>query len=117
MRTTGQVDQNISALQTPFSDEDRRILTAGFPRVSPRFCRMCGACDGACPHGLAVSDLVRVAMYSEGYGDAGLARSQLESIPEIRRRASCHRCGRCTVVCANGVAIRERVMKAQEILT
>lgn len=116
MQSIEQVDQNVAALQRPLSDEDRGSLVASLPYVSPRFCRMCGTCDGACPHGLAVSDLVRVAMYLEGYQDRALARFQLESIPAPRRRGSCHNCSHCPVVCPNGVAVRDRVLKAQELL-
>ena len=81
METIQQLEQNIKALQRPLSEEDRRSLIADLRYVSPRFCRMCGSCDGACPNGLAVSDLVRVAMYLEGYRNAGLARHQMEAIP------------------------------------
>lgn len=115
MQSAEQLDQNIAALQQPLSEEDRRSLTASLPHVSPRFCRMCGACDGACARGLAVSDLVRVAMYLEGYQDLGLARLQLESIAAPRRRGSCHDCPHCSVVCPNGVAVRDRMLKAQEL--
>ncbi|MBE0544260.1 MAG: aldo/keto reductase [Verrucomicrobia bacterium] len=117
MQSAEQLDENIAALQQPLSEEDRRRLTASLSHVSPRFCRMCGACDAACPNGLAISDLVRVAMYLEGYRDPGLARLQLESIPTPRRRVSCHGCAQCSVVCPNGVAVRDRILKAQEIMT
>jgi uncharacterized protein len=116
MQSVEQLDQNIAALQQPLSEEDRRRLTASLLHVSPRFCRMCGACDGACPNGLAVSDLVRVAMYLEGYRDPGLARLHLESIPAPHRRVSCDGCARCSVACPNGVAVRDRILKAQELV-
>ena len=116
MQSTEQLDQNIAALQQPLSEEDRRRLTASLRHVSPRFCRMCGACDGACPHGLAVSDLVRVAMYLEGYRDPGLARLHLEFIPAPHRRVWCDGCARCSVACPNGVAVRDRILKAQELV-
>jgi aryl-alcohol dehydrogenase-like predicted oxidoreductase len=116
MQSTEQLDQNIAALQQPLSEEDRRRLTASLLHVSPRFCRMCGACDGTCPNGLAVSDLVRVAMYLEGYRDPGLARFHLESIPAPRRRLSCDGCAHCSVACPNGVAVRDRILKAQELV-
>ena len=116
MQSTDQLDQNIAALQQPLSEEDRRRLTASLLQVSPRFCRMCGACDDTCPHGLAVSDLVRVAMYLEGYRDPALARFHLKSIPAPRRRRSCDGCPHCSVTCPNGVAVRDRILKAQELV-
>jgi hypothetical protein len=116
MESIKQLEQNIGALQRPLSEDDRHNLIADLRYVSPRFCRMCGNCDGACPNGLAVSDLVRVAMYLEGYRDAGLALHQLEAIPAPQRRMACHLCESCSVHCPNGVAVRDRVLKARELV-
>ncbi|HYG34955.1 MAG TPA: hypothetical protein VEC99_09235, partial [Clostridia bacterium] len=81
-----------------------------------RFCRMCGECRGTCPNGLAVSDLVRVAMYSEGYGNKELARHHFEAIPAAQRRSVCDLCSECSVHCRNGVAVRERILRAQQVV-
>jgi hypothetical protein len=116
MAMVEHVEENAAALQRPLSDEDRAVLKAQLALVSPRFCRMCGYCDGRCPHGLAISDLVRVAMYAEGYLDQGLARAHLAAIPAAHRRYSCDTCESCSVLCPNGVAIRDRVGRARELL-
>jgi len=116
MSTVGQVEQNVAALQQPLSDEDRKVLKRLTAYTSPRFCRMCGACDGRCPQGLAISDLVRVAMYAEGYRDLDVARDHFEAIPAAQRRISCQDCQACSVHCPNGVAIRDRIRRVQELL-
>lgn len=116
MTTVEQVEQNVMALQHPLSDEDRNVLKAQVAYTSPRFCRMCGACDGRCPQGLAISDLVRTAMYAEGYGDLHLARDHFAAIPAAQRRTSCQDCQACSVHCPNGVAIRDRIRRVQELL-
>jgi len=116
MSSVEQVEQNVAALQRPFSEEDRRILNELTVWASPRFCRMCGVCDGRCRNGLAVSDLIRTAMYADGYGDLSLARTQLAAIPSEQRRASCDNCNDCSIHCPNGVAIRDRIRRAMKLL-
>ena len=69
MKTIEQIEQNVSAIKTPFTEQDRKILQTLFAYNSSRFCRMCGVCVGKCPKGLFVSELVRTAMYIEGYSD------------------------------------------------
>jgi len=114
METVEQVEQNVAAVKQSLSEKDRELLQAMVYYNSPRFCRMCGSCEGKCPKGLAVSDLIRTAMYAEGYRDLSLARSNFLSIPEKSRRISCHECERCSVLCPNGVAIQERICKIKE---
>jgi uncharacterized protein len=82
MNSIEQLEQNAAALQRPFSEEDREILKNLYSYNSSRFCRMCGTCEGKCPNGLAVSDLVRSSMYKEGYRDEQLARFNISLIPE-----------------------------------
>jgi len=117
MDTIAKVEQNAAALQTPLSEQDRSVLQTQRSYASPRFCRMCGACDGKCPNHLAVSDLVRSAMYADGYADLRMARSQFAAIPDRQRRVACQDCIQCTVQCPNGVAIRDRIQKAQKLLS
>jgi len=116
MKTIAHVEQNVSALRTTLSDADRETLKSQLAFTSARFCRMCGTCDGRCAGGLAVNDVVRSVMYAEGYSDLAMARSHFAAIPEEQRRMACHNCTQCTVHCPKGVAIRERMQRAMELL-
>ncbi len=116
MTTTEQVEGNTAAIKFSLSEADRQKLQALYPFNSPRFCRMCGACDGKCPKGLAISDLVRTAMYVDGYKDIYLARSNFLLIPEKNRRIYCDQCEHCTVVCPNDIAIQERICSVRRWL-
>ncbi len=115
MRNPEQVQQNVAALGQPFNPKDRDALQKKMAYTSARFCHMCGACAGGCPQGLAVSDLVRVAMYAEGYRDMARARRELAAIPEGRRRVECRHCGSCDIACPNGVDIPGRLGRVQEL--
>jgi len=116
MQTVEQVEQNVAALKQPFSNEDLNTLQSLFAFTSARFCRLCGACSGQCRHNLAVSDLVRVAMYAEGYRDLNRARVHFTAIPPAQRQFVCDDCESCTVHCPNGVAIRERIRCARDLV-
>jgi predicted aldo/keto reductase-like oxidoreductase len=116
MKTAEEVEQNAAAIQQSFSEEDRKTLQAMTAYNSGRFCRMCGSCEGKCPQGLAVSDLVRTAMYAEGYRDLNLARANVALIPEKNRRITCWNCKHCTVICPNGVAVKQQILKADTYL-
>ena len=117
MNTIEQVEQNVAAIKQPFSEADQDMLRSLAAYNTQRFCRMCGACNGKCPNGLAVSDLVRTAMYVDGYKDVHRARSSMMSIPVENRQICCRQCDTCLVHCPNGVAVRDRICNVQAWLT
>jgi heterodisulfide reductase subunit C len=77
---------------------------------------MCGSCSGQCPKGLPVSDVIRYASYSDGYGQFQLARESFLSLPAEIRSVRCSDCATCAVRCPNGVRVTERLRVAQELL-
>jgi heterodisulfide reductase subunit C len=84
--------------------------------ISPLYCRMCGSCSGRCPKGLPVSDVIRFASYSDGYGQFQLARESFLSLPAEIRAVRCSDCATCAVSCPNGVRVTDRLRAAQELL-
>jgi predicted aldo/keto reductase-like oxidoreductase len=110
-----QLDQNVLAMAAPYTEEDRQTLGAHLEEIRPLYCRMCGTCDGACPRGLPVSDLVRFVTYVEGYGRFRMGQAGFERLPAQLRRVRCEDCSSCAVSCPNGVDVRERVGRAQEL--
>lgn len=116
MTKPDQVDQNAAAIKQKLSEEDRIKLKSMYSYNSRRFCRMCGACDGKCPEGLSVSDLIRTAMYIESYKDINLAKSNLLLIREKNRQIACNNCENCDIICPNGVTIKERISTVKKWL-
>ncbi len=88
---------------------------AQIEHVRPLYCRMCGRCDGNCPQGLPVADMLRYLTYAEGYGQFALGRNKFLALPEDVRAVRCGDCSRCAVECPHGVRISERLSRAQEI--
>ncbi len=112
MTDTDQLLENLQAMSGQYSEADGRLLAAYTDTIRPVLCRMCGACDGKCPYGTRVSGIVRSVMYAEAYGnyEQGLAA--------FRRSAGtgrCSECAECRVGCPNGVAIAERMRRAERL--
>jgi predicted aldo/keto reductase-like oxidoreductase len=115
MRDREALAENMRVMAEPLRPEEEKLLGAQLGQVGPLVCRMCGSCDGACPQGLPVADLVRYVMYAEGYGDYRMGRAHFDALPGRLRTLRCTDCGQCAVRCPNGVHVRERVTLAHEI--
>jgi len=116
MTDSDQLDDNVRAMAQPFSAADEKLLARQLAYIGPRYCRMCGSCGGVCDKGVPVSDVLRFLTYAEGYGQFPLARERFLELPEHVRAIRCEDCATCSVDCPNGVHVRERVSRAQEIL-
>ncbi|MCX6619676.1 MAG: aldo/keto reductase, partial [Acidobacteria bacterium] len=69
-----QLDENARVMGSAFGAGDEKLLLSKLDFLTPRYCRMCNGCDGACPKGLPVSDVLRYLTYAEGYGQFALGR-------------------------------------------
>lgn len=116
IKDADQLEEDFSAMAAPFSDKDRQVLAAQMDLIRPLYCRMCGSCDGLCPRGMKVSDVLRCLSYTDGYGEFALARENYQSLPEQVRSIRCSDCSECAVKCPNGVRVAERLIRAQELL-
>jgi uncharacterized protein len=116
MTNSDQLDGNLRAMAEPFTPKDEALLTTQLASIGPSYCRMCGSCGGACEKGVPVPDLLRVLTYAEGYGEFALARERFREIPQPARDVRCADCASCSFTCAHGVAVRDTLARAQEIL-
>jgi aryl-alcohol dehydrogenase-like predicted oxidoreductase len=111
-----QLDENFRAMSEPFTGKDQGLLAAQLAMISPLYCRMCGNCRGVCERGVPVSDTLRFLTYAEGYREFALARGRFLELPEQVRQIRCAECQSCSVSCPNGVEVRSRLIRAQELL-
>jgi predicted aldo/keto reductase-like oxidoreductase len=110
-----QLLENLRAMSEPYTNRDEALLAAQTALIAPTYCRMCGACSGVCEKGVPVPDVLRFLTYAEGYGQFALARERFMEMPEQTRAVKCSGCDSCSVNCQNGVRVRERVSRAQEL--
>jgi uncharacterized protein len=111
-----QLDENLRAMAEPYTDKDEQLLDQRLASISPTYCRMCGSCGGVCDKGVPVPDMLRFMTYVEGYGQFAMAREKFLELPAQVREIRCSDCGSCSVQCPHGVQVRDRVMRAQELL-
>jgi predicted aldo/keto reductase-like oxidoreductase len=71
------------------------------------YCQHCRRCLPGCPKGLPLPDLMRAYMYAYGYRNLGLARDLLQELDVPAD--SCRSCEACTVRCAKGFDVADRV--------
>jgi len=112
MMDMDQLEENLKAMSGNFSEQDARLLAAYTDAVRPLLCRMCGGCDGQCPYGTPVGDVVRAVMYAESYGSYEMG---LETFRRSGGALCCTDCRTCTVNCLNGVRVPERMRRAQQL--
>jgi predicted aldo/keto reductase-like oxidoreductase len=108
-----QLDQNLRAMTEAWSSADEQLLAIRLEQIRPLYCRMCGACEGMCPKGIPVPDVVRFVSYADGYGEFALGRENYLALPEEHRL--CGDCSECAVKCPNGVQVAGRMARAQEL--
>jgi aryl-alcohol dehydrogenase-like predicted oxidoreductase len=110
-----QLDENLRAMAEPWTKEDEQKLVARRERIRPDYCSMCGGCEGACPKGLPVADVLRYLTYADGYGQFALGREQFLALPAAQRDVRCGDCSECAVRCPNGVQVARRLSRAQTL--
>jgi aryl-alcohol dehydrogenase-like predicted oxidoreductase len=110
-----QLDMNFQAMSGAFSASDERLLSARLNEIRSDYCRMCYSCKGQCAQGLPVTDMLRYVTYADGYGEYALGREHFLKLPEQIQSVRCGDCTDCTVKCRNGVDVRRRLSKAQDI--
>jgi hypothetical protein len=115
MTDTDQLEENLKAMEHPFSESDEKLLAAHLEMIRPLYCRMCGECDGACQKGLPVADVLRCLTYSDGYGQFALGRERYREISAEFSTSGCGDCAECTVKCPHGVRVSDRMSRAQEL--
>lgn len=116
MTDNEQLDENLRAMSEPYTEKDDRTLASLLAFIGPRYCRMCGACNGVCDKGVPVPEMLRYLSYAEGYGQFAMARQRFLELPRSAREIRCRDCSSCSVECPNGVHVRSRLMLAQELL-
>jgi len=87
--------------------EEQADLASAGPQEG-LYCQQCGICVGQCRYGVEIPSYMRAYMYAYGYRNPGQARETIENVsPAV---PPCNRCPECSVTCAMGFDVRERVL-------
>lgn len=116
MQTIEELEMNFRAMSEPYTPSDEKLLFVMNERIRPTYCRMCYECSGKCPYGIPVTDVMRFLAYHDFCGNYHQARNGFMGLPESIRNVRCSNCSECAIHCPNGVHVRERLIRAQELL-
>ena len=81
------------------------------------YCRHgCNDCEGACPYGVPIADVLRTRMYAQDYGDMRLARSEYAQLGA--GATACLTCAQhpCASACPHGLPIDTLVAPLHRML-
>jgi predicted aldo/keto reductase-like oxidoreductase len=115
MADMDQVEENFKVMGESFTSADEKVLAARLEEIRFRYCRMCGKCDGQCPKGLPVRNVLRFLMYADDYGQFPMGREHFLALPSEHQAVRCSQCATCAIECPNGVKVAERLVRAQEL--
>ena len=105
MTEQGQIDEYLGGSGgLPVSSEDVALLERYAVANGITYCRhACSLCEGACPYGVPIPDVLRTRMYATDYGDVRFAREEYAKLEE--NAAACLSCTGepCAGACPHGI--------------
>ena len=105
MTQQGQIDEYLGGSGgVPVSSEDVALLERYAVANGITYCRhACSLCEGACPYGVPIPDVLRTRMYATDYGDVRFAREEYAKLEE--NASACLSCTGepCAGACPHGI--------------
>ena len=114
--TRDELEINFRAMTEEYTPQDEKLLFARSEQIRELYCRMCFQCKGKCPKGVPVADELRFLAYNDFKGNFHEARESFWDLPRNIRNIRCSDCSDCIIQCPNGVKVKERLIRAQELL-
>jgi uncharacterized protein len=115
MTDIDQLENNLKCINSPYTAEDKQLLSACLQHISSEYCRMCGNCEGMCRMGMPVADVLRYGAYARGYGQFDLGRQKFQALPQELQDVRCELCPNCTVRCQYGIQVATHLAEIQEL--
>jgi aryl-alcohol dehydrogenase-like predicted oxidoreductase len=113
-----QIRECTGAVGSSLTEAESEMLDRYAREMHDKYCRFCRTCEGRCPRGAAVAEVMRYAMYFSGYGREKEAMRLYAALPSERSAAACDGCaGPCEGACPFGRAIRAGMVAAHRRLS
>ncbi|MFC1495701.1 aldo/keto reductase, partial [Thermodesulfobacteriota bacterium] len=116
VKNIAELEMNVRAMKETYTPQDEKMLYTRNEEINPYYCRMCYECKGQCPNGVPVTDELRFLAYNDFGGSFSQAQDNFRGLPEKTQQVRCSDCPSCAIECPNGVDVRNRLIRAQEIL-
>jgi aryl-alcohol dehydrogenase-like predicted oxidoreductase len=112
-----RIKECTGAVGSSLTEAESEMLGRYAREMRDKYCRFCRTCEGRCPRGAAVADVMRYAMYFSSYGREKEAMRLYASLPAERSAAACDGCaGSCESACPFGRSIRAEMAAAHRRL-
>ena len=119
MSSYSHVEEYVAASGKPLNRADLELLAKYQHQVDNQYCRVsCQECLEACPHQVAINDVLRYKMYFQDYRMEKEAIRYYADLEEEKKPLLCTNCsGPCDSACPYGLRIKEKLIHAHEILS
>jgi len=119
MSSYSHVEEYVATSGKPLNKADLRVIAEYQRQVGNRYCRVsCSECLSSCPNNVAVNEVLRYKMYFEDYRMEKEAMRYYAKLEESKKPLHCANCsGYCESACAYGLKVKEKLIRAHEILT
>lgn len=117
MVSYAQVDENLSARGKRLGWGGKKALEQYSQAIGDRHCGLCGRCEGSCPAGVDIQEVLRSLTYYEGYREPELANMSYRELGEGRNALPCLSCGSCDVECRLGLDVGRLARRAHAVLS
>lgn len=119
MSKMSHLDEYLFASGKKAEPKDLSLLEKYDRAVAREYCRPgCGQCLAACPAGVPVDDILRYAMYYDGYASYEVARAKYARLPVSSRARDCASCSApCQVACPFELPVHAKVVRAHRLLS
>jgi len=109
MTNTGDIDEYLGASGARYVSAQARQLLDTYAHLNgANYCRhACNLCEGACPAGVPIADVLRTRMYATDYKDVAFARHEYALL--ANNASACLGCSGapCANACPNGIEINK----------
>ena len=119
MSSYSHVEEYVAASGKSLNRADLEMLAHYQHQVDNQYCRVsCQECLEACPHHVAINDVLRYKMYFEDYRMEKEAMRYYEALEESQKPLVCASCpGPCGSACPYGLQVKEKLIHAHDILS
>ncbi len=118
MKTFSHVDAYIKASGQKLKRNDHAVLRHYRQEVDNIYCRLdCTVCEAICPNKVAISDIMRYAMYFEDYQQEKVAIQEYARLDSKNKPLKCSSCsGHCNQACPYKLSVKEKLNHIHELL-
>ncbi len=119
MTSRDQIDEYLGASGSgAVTAEDMRLLEQYAQMTDMTYCRhACNDCEGSCPYGVPIADVLRTRMYATDYGDFSFAKSEYSMLGDAA--SACLSCdgAPCKDACTHGLQIADLCGPTHQLLS